>query len=188
AGMLAFSGTFALPFFFLALFPKLIAGLPRSGGWLAAVKVILGFVELAAAFKFLVVFPHAFTRDELPLREVVLAIWGLTFVAASLYLLGKIRFPHDSPPQRISPARVALMALFLAITGYCLTGVGGMRLNANLEAQILSDSLYERERIPWRVLSQETGLSFADEIAKIRARGQDPGPPKPIFINFTGHT
>ena len=93
-GMIVFSSAFASPFFLLALFPQYLANLPKSGGWLNSTKVVMGFLEMAAAFKFisntdLVWNWNLFTRD------VVLGIWALIFILIGIYLIGKIKMPFD---------------------------------------------------------------------------------------------
>ena len=91
-GMLAFSSTIAFPFVLLALFPKMLTGLPRSGGWLSTVKVVLGFIELLAAWKFFSAVATYWRFGHIVNREVIMAIWGLTLVAMALNLIGKLRF------------------------------------------------------------------------------------------------
>ncbi len=187
-GMLAFSATFALPFFCLALFPKALAGLPRSGGWLSTVKGVLGFVELIAAWKFFSATIGRWRLDSVISREVIFAIWGVLLLAMGLYLLGKIRFPHDSPLQRIGAPRVVLVLLCVVSAGFCLWAVAGGHLNKNLESQLLVKSFYADESsLEWRVLSYENPVPFAAELETIRERIAAGGERRPIFINFTGH-
>lgn len=187
-GMLAFSATFALPFFFLALFPKTLSKMPRSGGWLNSVKVVLGFVELAAAWKFLCMVPVYFGYNPL-FRELVLGIWALTFLATAIYLLGKIRFPHDSPVQKYGIVRVSCTALFVALTAYCGYGAFGVLLNSNLEAQLSPSHPYfiakRGHGIDWTVLSSDNPRNYDEVMAELRAKPE--GERKPVFINFTGH-
>ena len=100
-GMIVFSSAFASPFFLLALFPQYLASLPKSGGWLNSTKVVMGFLEMAAAFKFIsntdLVWGWGFFS-----HNIVLAIWAVLMVLCGVYLLGKIRFPHDSPVEFLS--------------------------------------------------------------------------------------
>ncbi|MDO4826441.1 MAG: cytochrome c biogenesis protein CcdA, partial [Bacteroidia bacterium] len=103
--MLAFSIAFALPFTILALFPSLLKKLPKSGGWLNSVKVVLGFIEVALGFKFLSTADQTYHWHLLD-REVYLAIWIVVFSLLGLYLLGKIRFRHDSPVEYVSVKRL----------------------------------------------------------------------------------
>jgi len=123
-GMLGFSTAIALPFMLFALFPGWLNSLPKSGGWLNTVKVSLGFLELALAFKFLsnadlVVQAHWLER------ETFLAIWIAIFGAWALYLFGKITLPHDSPLSHISVGRLLLGLFVLAFTIYMIPGLFG---------------------------------------------------------------
>ena len=126
-GMLGFSSALALPFMLFAMFPSWMHSLPKSGGWLNTVKVSLGFLELALAFKFL---SNADLVLQLHLleREVFLAIWIAIFGAWALYLLGKITTPHDSPLTHISVGRLSLGLLVLAFTIYMIPGLFGAPL------------------------------------------------------------
>lgn len=126
-GMLGFSTALALPFMLFAMFPSWMHSLPKSGGWLNTVKVSLGFLELALAFKFL---SNADLVLQLHLleREVFLAIWIAIFGAWALYLLGKITTPHDSPLTHISVGRLSLGLLVLAFTVYMIPGLFGAPL------------------------------------------------------------
>ncbi len=127
-GMLGFSLAIALPFALFAMFPGWMNSLPKSGGWLNTVKVVLGFLELAFAFKFL-------SQADLVLqlgwfeREVFIAIWIAIFGTLGLYLLGKIRLPHDSPLQSISVGRLLFGLLVLSFTVYMIPGLWGAPLN-----------------------------------------------------------
>ncbi len=126
-GMLGFSLALALPFMLFAMFPGWLNSLPKSGGWLNTVKVVLGFLELALAFKFL---SNADLVLQLHLleREVFLAIWIAIFGALALYLLGKITLPHDSPLAHISVGRLSLGLVVLAFTIYMIPGLWGAPL------------------------------------------------------------
>ena len=127
-GMLGFSLAIALPFAFFAAFPGWLNSLPKSGGWLNTVKVVLGFLELALAFKFL-------SQADLVLqlhileREVFLAIWIAVFGALAFYLFGKIKLPHDSPLTHISVGRLSLGLIVLSFTIYMIPGLWGAPLN-----------------------------------------------------------
>ncbi|MGE4632516.1 MAG: cytochrome c biogenesis protein CcdA, partial [Planctomycetota bacterium] len=188
-GMLAFSSTIALPFVVLALFPKALTSLPRSGGWLSTVKVILGFVELLAAWKFFSAVATYWKFGEIVNREVIMTIWGLTLVALALNLLGRLRFPHDSPVTSISFGRGLLLAFTVVGAISCFYATTGYRLNENLEAQLLVPSIYAKQHLPWRVLSRDAPLDFSEQLQELQqqvAGGERS--PRPIFINFTGHT
>lgn len=127
-GMLGFSLAIALPFALFAAFPGWLNSLPKSGGWLNTVKVVLGFLELALAFKFL---SQADLVLQLHLleREVFIAIWIAVFGTLSLYLFGKIQLPHDSPLKYISVGRLCLGLVTLSFTIYMIPGLWGAPLN-----------------------------------------------------------
>jgi len=126
-GMLGFSSALALPFMLFAMFPGWMNSLPKSGGWLNTVKVFLGFLELAFAFKFL-------SNADLVLqlhwleRETFLAIWIAVFGGLALYLFGKLTLPHDTPGSFISVGRLSLGLLTLAFTVYLVPGLWGAPL------------------------------------------------------------
>jgi thiol:disulfide interchange protein len=126
-GMLGFSSALALPFMLFAMFPGWLQSLPKSGGWLNTVKVVLGFLELALAFKFL---SNADLVLQLHLleREVFLAIWIAIFGALAFYLFGKITLPHDSPITHISVGRLSFGLLVLSFTIYMIPGLWGAPL------------------------------------------------------------
>ena len=181
-GMLGFSVVFAAPFFVLALLPRLLTSLPKSGGWLNSVKVTMGFLEVAAAMKFvsnvdLVWNWHFFTR------EVVLAIWIAIAVLTTVYLLGKFQLPHDSPVASLGVMRMLSAMIFLAIGFYLFTGlIGGSlgELDAFLPprtsgAVTLTGTGGRGQELTWH-----TNL----DAALAQARQQE----KPIFIDFTGYT
>lgn len=126
-GMLGFSTAIALPFALFAAFPGWLNSLPKSGGWLNTVKVVLGFLELALAFKFL---SNADLVLQLHLleRETFLAIWIAVFGGLALYLFGKITLPHDSPLPHISVGRLSLGLFVLAFVVYMIPGLWGAPL------------------------------------------------------------
>ena len=119
--MLGFSTALALPFGLFAAFPAWLNSLPQSGGWMTNVKVILGFLELALAFKFLSVADYTFHWGILK-YELFLGIWVVIGVAMTLYMLGYIRFPHDPKLKKVTPTRWAFATLFAAVTIYLATG------------------------------------------------------------------
>ncbi|QKJ63461.1 thioredoxin family protein [Flavobacterium sp. M31R6] len=126
-GMFGFSLALALPFMLFAMFPGWLQSLPKSGGWLNTVKVVLGFLELALAFKFL---SNADLVLQLHLleREVFLVIWIAIFGTLAFYLFGKITLPHDSPISHISVGRLSLGLLVLSFTIYLIPGLWGAPL------------------------------------------------------------
>jgi thiol:disulfide interchange protein DsbD len=127
--MLAFSIAFALPFALLAFFPSILQKLPKSGGWLNSVKVVLGFIEIALGLKFLSTADQTYHWHILD-REVYLAIWIVCFTLLGLYLLGKIRFKHDSPLEYVSVGRLALVIADFAFVVYLIPGMWGAPLRA----------------------------------------------------------
>lgn len=131
AGLAGFGLALALPFTVFAIFPNWLQSLPKSGGWLNSVKVVLGFLEIAMAIKFLsnadLVKQWGILR-----RETFIALWIVVGIAIVLYLLGKIRFPHDSPVNKFSRTRIAFIVLFLAALIYLIPGISNTKW-ANLK-------------------------------------------------------
>lgn len=141
-GMFAFGFALALPFMLFSIFPSWLNSMPSSGGWLNVIKVFLGFLEIAFAFKFL---SSADTTLQLHLleREVFLAIWIAVFGALALYMFGKVRLPHDSPVEKLSVGRTMMATLTLAFTLYLLPGLWGAPLklvNAFLPPDFYAES------------------------------------------------
>lgn len=128
-GMLGFSVALAIPFMFFAFFPSMLKEMPRSGGWLNTVKVSLGFLELALAFKFLSNVDLAYHWGLLD-REVFLSIWIVIFGLFGLYLLGKLRFAHDSDTPYLGIPRLFLAIVVLSFTVYMVPGLWGAPLKA----------------------------------------------------------
>jgi thiol:disulfide interchange protein DsbD len=136
-GLLAYSSTVAFPFFLCSLFPSLLKSLPKSGGWLNAVKVTMGFVELGLAFKFLrtpTLIPGV-GSDWLP-RSLVLAIWIACSLGAALYLFGYVVLPHDTRPESIGPVRLVFAVAFLTMGVWFVPAMFGGRLPPTLEGFI----------------------------------------------------
>jgi thiol:disulfide interchange protein len=131
AGLAGFGLALALPFTIFAIFPNWLQSLPKSGGWLNTVKVVLGFLEVAMAIKFL---SNADLVKQWGLlkREIFIGIWILIDLAIILYLLGKIRFPHDGPIMKFSKMRIAFITLFAAIAIYLAPGISNTKW-ANLK-------------------------------------------------------
>ena len=198
--MLAFSIAFALPFALLALFPSVLTKLPKSGGWLNSVKVVLGFVEIALGLKFLSVADQTYHWHILD-REVYLAIWIVVFTLLGLYLLGKIRFKHDSPLEYISVGRLALVIADFAFVVYLIPGMWGAPLKAlsgYLPPIQTQDFVLGTYAPPVGVVEPKTvalpetsGVSLPhgltgydnleDGIAAAAAQG------KKVFVDITGH-
>ena len=197
-GMLGFSLAIALPFALFAAFPGWLNSLPKSGGWLNTVKVSLGFLELALAFKFL-------SNADLVLqlhwleREVFLAIWIAVFGAFALYLFGKIKLPHDSPSENISVTRLTIGLIVLTFTIYLIPGLWGAPLKmisgfpppmqysesphgvgftkaggGGIQAVLPEGAKYGPHDII-TFLDYEKGMAYAEEVNK------------PVLLDFTGH-
>ncbi len=128
-GMLGFSVAVALPFGFFAFFPSKLGNLPKSGGWLNSVKVVLGFIEVALGFKFLMVADQTYHWGLLD-REVYIAIWITIFTLQGLYLMGKIKFAHDSEVKHIGVTRLAFIIATFAFVVYLIPGMFGAPLRA----------------------------------------------------------
>jgi thiol:disulfide interchange protein len=193
-GMLAFSGAFALPFFLFALFPRWLQSLPKSGGWLNSVKVVMGFLELAAAFKFLSNVDLVW-RWETVSRNLVLAAWIAIALVAAIYLLGKIQLPHDSPVERLGVMRMIFATSFFGVAFYLLTGLFGAPLG-ELDAWLPPEETNKGVAVirrqggagigadkVWIENAKNTWIENY-EAALQKARAEN----KPIFLNFTGVT
>jgi thiol:disulfide interchange protein len=128
-GMLGFSLAFALPFGLFAFFPSLLSGLPKSGGWLNSVKVVLGFLELALGLKFLSIADQTYHWHILD-REIYLAFWIVIFFLMGMYLLGKLKFNHDSDQPYISVPRITLAIIVFTFVVYMIPGMWGAPLKA----------------------------------------------------------
>lgn len=128
-GMLGFSIALSIPFVLFAFFPSMLKSLPKSGGWLNSVKVVLGFLELALALKFLSNVDLAYHWNWLD-REVFLALWIAIFGLMGLYLIGKIRFAHDSPLAHLSVPRTILSVVVFAFVIYMVPGMWGAPLKS----------------------------------------------------------
>jgi thiol:disulfide interchange protein len=200
--MLGFSLAFALPFTLLAIFPGWLNSLPKSGGWLNSVKVVLGFLELALALKFLSVADQTYHWGLLD-REVYLALWIIIFSLMGFYLLGKIRLPHDSARTSTSITGLILAIITFGFVLYLIPGMFGAPLKAlagylppmsthdfNLVAILKGEEKSELPQLCEKpqydeLLHLPHGLSgyFDYEQALACARAQN----KPLFIDFTGH-
>jgi len=192
-GMFGFSLALALPFMLFAMFPGWLNSLPKSGGWLNTVKVVLGFLELALAFKFL---SNADLVLQLHLleREVFISIWIAIFGTLALYLLGKITLPHDSPLPHISVGRLSLGLLVLSFTVYLIPGLWGAPLkliNAFPPPMEYSESPFgigqnsvSKESLPEGAKYGPHGIVVFDDYDKGLAYAKSVK--KPIMLDFTG--
>jgi len=181
AGMGGFGLALALPFTLFALFPNWLKALPKSGGWLNSVKVVLGFVEVALAIKFL-------SNADLVMhwgilkREVFIAIWILVGAGVTLYLLGKIKFPHDSPRKKLTKARYFLAAVFCVFTIYLLPGITNTKYaNLTLISGFPPPLCYSIYQNPANCKNFEPLKDY--ELALQKAKAEN----KPILIDFTGY-
>lgn len=176
-GMLGFALALALPFTLFAIFPNLLQSMPKSGGWMNSVKVVLAFIELALALKFLSIADLAYGWRILD-REVFLSLWIVIAILLGLYLLGKIRFPHDAPQEK-----TPIPALFLAIISfsfavYMIPGLVGAPLRAisafapPLRTQDLN--LYNGE-VHAKFDDYDAGMAYARQVGK------------PVMIDFSGY-
>jgi len=181
AGMSGFGLALALPFALFALFPSWLNSLPKSGGWLNTTKVVLGFLELALAFKFLSNADLVSHWDFLK-REVFIGIWIVIFIGLALYLFGKIKFPHDSPIKKLSFSRISFGVLIMAFVIYLAPGV---LKNPTWNLNLLSGfpppqfySVYEQEsNCP---LGLDCYKDFEEGLAAAKIAN------KPILLDFTG--
>ncbi|MDO4759091.1 MAG: cytochrome c biogenesis protein CcdA [Rikenellaceae bacterium] len=200
--MLAFSIAFALPFTLFAFFPSMLKNLPKSGGWLNSVKVVIGFIEVALGLKFLSVADQVYHWGILD-REIYLAIWIVVFTLMGFYLLGKIKFAHDSEVKFVSVTRLALAIVTFSFVVYLIPGMWGAPLaglSGYLPPITSQDFVLGGEGVAvvaTPASQQSTARKYSDKLhlphglegffdleeaeayaAKVK---------KPIFIDFTGH-
>ena len=201
-GMAAFSSAFAIPFTLFAAFPQWLKNLPKSGGWLNSVKVVLGFLEIALALKFLSVADQVYHWNLLD-REVFLSLWIVLFALIGFYFLGKLRLPHDSETKIISVPRLLMAIATFAFVVYMIPGLWGAPLKAlsgylppetsqdfnlnspatgstALAANQLSETpkhanLFHLPRGLQGFFDYKQALAYAKKVNK------------PVFIDFTGH-
>jgi thiol:disulfide interchange protein len=196
-GMFAFGLAFAIPFTLFAVFPEWLNRLPKSGGWLNSVKVVLGFLELALAFKFLSIADLVYHWGILD-RDIFLVIWIVIFGALGLYLLGKIRLPHDDKVEHIGVPRLLLALFTLMFTLYMIPGLFGAPLKylsgylpplttqqfkigggtSTSESAARSVKYGDLLHIPYGI---EGYFDYEEALAAAKKEG------KPLLIDFTGH-
>ncbi len=204
-GMFGFSIALALPFTLFAIFPSLLKSMPKSGGWLNTIKVFLGFVELALALKFLSMADLAGGWGILP-RDVFIAIWIVIMVLLGLYLLGKIKFAHDSELPFVSIPRLMCAIASFSFALYLLPGMWGAPLNAlsgylpplntqtfdlytptlNKNASVQTVEDYENNRKYADVLDCPLGLNCFFDYEEGLAYAKETN--KPVLLDFTGKT
>lgn len=188
-GMIGFSAAFASPFVLFAMFPKWLEALPKSGSWMNIVKVLLGFIELAAAFKFL---SNADLVWEWGIvsRPLTIAFWIVIFLMAGFYVLGFITLKHESKPEQISAGRMLLAMPFLMFSFYLLPGLMGSSLgiwDAFLPPKQPTDvslvaSIGARGGVGSTSADEGWSKDFEASVASAKEAG------KPVFIDFTGYT
>ncbi len=207
-GMLGFSLAFALPFTFFALFPGIMTSMPKSGGWLNTVKVVLGFIEVALGLKFLSIADQTYHWGLLD-REVYLAIWIVVFALMGFYLLGKIKFAHDSDVKHLSIGRLSLAIITFSFVVYLIPGMFGAPLKAlsgylppsttqdfdiaRIVQEKSSAVVHENDHTQElcgkpkyaEFLHLPHGLEGYFDYEQALACAKEQG--KPLFIDFTGH-
>ena len=176
-GMLGFALALALPFTLFAMFPSWLKSMPKSGGWMNVIKVVLGFLELAFALKFLSVADLAYGWGILD-RETFLALWIVIFGLLGLYLLGKIKFPHDDDDNKVSVTRFFMALISLAFAIYMIPGLWGAPLKAvSAFAPPMNTqdfNLYTNE-VHAQFDDYDAGMAYAKRVGK------------PAMIDFTGY-
>lgn len=184
-GMGAFGLALALPFALFAMFPGWLNSLPKSGSWLNSVKVVLGFAEVALAFKFLSNADLVKGWRIVP-YEVFMAIWVLCALGIVLYLLGKLRFPHDSPLTKVSPLRWGFAAMFMAFTIYLAMGFRTDKTNNTFTTMKLMSGLAPPVGYSW-IMPKEcpSGFDCYHDLEAGMAQARATG--KPILLDFTGY-
>lgn len=176
-GMLGFAIALALPFTLFAMFPSWLKSMPKSGGWMNVIKVSLGFLELAFALKFLSVADLAYGWRILD-RETFLALWIVIFGLLGMYLLGKIKFPHDDDNTKVGVGRFFLALFSLAFAVYMIPGLWGAPLKAVSAfappMQTQDFNLYKNE-VHAKFNDFDSGMEYARQNHK------------PVMIDFTGY-
>ncbi len=201
ATIFAFSCAFALPFAIFAMFPTMLKTMPKSGGWLSSVKVVLGFLEIALGLKFLSVADQTYHWGLLD-REVYLAIWIVVFGLLGLYLLGKIRFAHDAELKTIGVGRLFASIVVFSFVVYMVPGMWGAPLRAlsgylpPIETQdfVMSQNSYATplptpsQSVKYSDIMSKSfpnGLSGFYDLEQARDYAREVN--KPLLIDFTGH-
>ncbi|MBK5722643.1 thioredoxin family protein, partial [Dysgonomonas sp. Marseille-P4677] len=176
-GMLGFAIALAIPFTLFAIFPSLLESMPKSGGWLNSVKVVLGFLELALALKFLSVADLAYGWGILD-REVFLVLWIVIFILLGVYLLGKLKLPHDSDLKYVSVPRLFMAIISFAFAVYMIPGLWGAPLKS---ISAFSPPLFTQD---FNLYKGEVHAMFDDyESGMEYARKNN----KPVMIDFSGY-
>lgn len=180
-GALAFSATFASPFFLLALFPSLLRTLPKSGSWMNTVKVVMGFLEVAAAVKFLRASElFLFGQAQFLTYDLALGMYVALSILCGLYLLGLFRLPHDDPPEHLSVPRFMISVLFLSLGVYLIPGL--FKVDASHRQRPNGTVFAWLESFLLPDLSEQHIGSLAEGLKEARDKR------KLVFIDFTGIT
>lgn len=176
-GMFGFALALSIPFSLFAIFPNMLQSMPKSGGWLNSVKVVLGFLELALALKFLSVADLAYGWRLLD-REVFIVLWIAIFALLGFYLLGKIKFSHDSDLKYVSVPRLFMSIISFAFAIYMIPGLWGAPLKA---ISAFAPPLYTQD---FNLYDSEVHAAFDDyELGMEYARKNN----KPVMIDFSGY-
>lgn len=176
-GMFGFALALALPFTFFALFPTLLKKAPKSGSWMNMIKVVLGFIELAFSLKFLSVADLAYGWHILD-RETFLSIWIVLFGLLGLYLIGKLKFPHDDPDQKAMPVPAIMLGLCsLAFSVYMLPGLWGAPSKA---VSAFAPPINTQD---FNLAPQTVHAAYTDYDEGMRAAA---AAGKPVLVDFTG--
>jgi thiol:disulfide interchange protein DsbD len=176
-GMFGFALALAVPFALFAMFPSMLNSMPKSGGWMNTVKVVLGFLELALSLKFLSVADLAYGWRILD-REVFVSLWIIIFTLLGIYLLGKLTFPHDSKVEKVSVTRFMLALVSLSFAMYMVPGLWGAPLKAISAfappTHTQDFSLFDGD-VHAQVDDYEEGMQLAARLGK------------PVMVDFSGH-
>ena len=204
--MLGFSIALALPFMLFAIFPSMMSSLPQSGGWLNAVKVVLGLLEIALALKFLSMVDLAYHWDILT-REIFVAVWFCVFTVMGIYLLGKIRFAHDSPVENLSVTRFMFALSSLVFAVYLLPGMWGaplMMIDGIAPPRTHSEDKFRfvkgESEVPVDAINADFFAEYRSDMHEVadgsilvfheleKGREYAKLVNKPVLIDFTGHS
>ncbi len=176
-GMLGFAVALALPFTLFALFPSLLKSAPKSGGWMNVIKVVLGFIELAFALKFLSVADLAYGWHILD-REVFISLWIVIFGLLGIYLMGWLKFPHDDAEHRTNVPQFFLGMISLAFTVYMIPGLWGAPLKA---ISAFAPPLNTQDFNLYHNAVEAEYLDYEEGMAVAKVKG------KPVMVDFTGY-
>jgi thiol:disulfide interchange protein DsbD len=195
-GMFGFSAVFALPFFLLALFPSAISKMPRSGAWMNNIKVVMGFLEIAAAIKFISNADLVWGLGIMP-RELFLGIWIGCGLMIAMYILGLFRLSHDTPVESVGTLRILFAIFFVSISFYLVSGLFGKKLGEleaflpppDYEEIIGSNSSVNSSMVLTNAnssISKDVQDEWLNDYQLALKFAKDSG--KPIFIDFSGFT